>query len=211
MLSVISPWHTDHATSVSSPSPSSGTSSIGSIDSPLSSSITPSLFHSRLKTFLFCKSFPLQPFLFFFRTDSTDSPDCLPRYFRAYPFLLFSCSFDYILVVGSVWYIRVSYRSKRSHLCNVCMQCRLTISHLHQCNGWSQHHGWSGNARVRAGVLAGRSSRRWARCVDHNPVLTTTDWLTLMIVKRYPGQQRGQELHINTRPLHFTVLHCRDM
>ena len=36
----------------------SGTSSIGSIDSPLSSSITPSLFHSRLKTFLFCKSFP---------------------------------------------------------------------------------------------------------------------------------------------------------
>jgi len=28
-----------------------------------------SLFHSRLKTFLFCKSFPLQPFLFFFRTD----------------------------------------------------------------------------------------------------------------------------------------------
>ena len=28
-----------------------------SIDSPLSSSITPSLFHSRLKTFLFCKFF----------------------------------------------------------------------------------------------------------------------------------------------------------
>ena len=26
-------------------------------------------FHSGLKTFLFCKSFPLQPFLFFFRTD----------------------------------------------------------------------------------------------------------------------------------------------
>ena len=41
-----------------SPSSMSGTSSIGSIDSPLSSSITPSLFHSRLKTFLFCKSFP---------------------------------------------------------------------------------------------------------------------------------------------------------
>ena len=30
-----------------------------SIDSPLSSSITPSLFHSRLNIFLFCKSFPL--------------------------------------------------------------------------------------------------------------------------------------------------------
>ena len=28
-----------------------------------------SLFHSRLKTFLFCKSFPLQPFFFFCRTD----------------------------------------------------------------------------------------------------------------------------------------------
>jgi len=36
----------------------SGTYSIGSIDSPLSSSITASLFHSRLKTFLFYKSFP---------------------------------------------------------------------------------------------------------------------------------------------------------
>ena len=32
-------------------------------------SITHSLFHSRLKTFLFCKSFPRQPFFFFFRTD----------------------------------------------------------------------------------------------------------------------------------------------
>ena len=31
--------------------------------------ITHSLFHSRLKTSLFCKSFPLQPFLSFFRTD----------------------------------------------------------------------------------------------------------------------------------------------
>ena len=33
------------------------------------------LFHSRLKTFLFCKSFPLQPFFFFFRTDYMDSSD----------------------------------------------------------------------------------------------------------------------------------------
>ena len=40
-----------------SPSSLSGTSSIGSIDSPLSSSTTSSLLHSRLKTFLFCKSF----------------------------------------------------------------------------------------------------------------------------------------------------------
>ena len=29
----------------------------------------PPTLSSRLKTFLFCKSFPLQPFLFFFRTD----------------------------------------------------------------------------------------------------------------------------------------------
>ena len=55
-----------------------GTSSTSSINSPLSLSITPSLFHSRLKTFLFCKSFPTVAYLFFFRTDSTDSPDCLP-------------------------------------------------------------------------------------------------------------------------------------
>jgi len=41
-----------------SPSSMSGTSFISSIDSPLSSSITPSLFHSRLKTSPFCKSFP---------------------------------------------------------------------------------------------------------------------------------------------------------
>ena len=32
----------------------------------------------RLKTFLFCKSFPPQPFLFFFRTDYMDSPRLLP-------------------------------------------------------------------------------------------------------------------------------------
>ena len=40
------------------PSSSSGTSSISSIYSPLSSFITPSLFHSGLKIFLYCKSFP---------------------------------------------------------------------------------------------------------------------------------------------------------
>jgi len=35
----------------------------------------PLLFHSRLKTCLFCKSLPLQPFLFFYRTDYVDSSD----------------------------------------------------------------------------------------------------------------------------------------
>ena len=44
-----------------SPISLSGISCISSIDSLLSSSITPSLFHSRLKTFLFYKSFPSQP------------------------------------------------------------------------------------------------------------------------------------------------------
>jgi len=60
-----------------SPSPTSGTSPIGSIDSLLSSSITPSLFHSRLKKLPFLLILPTVAFLFFFRTDSTDSPDCL--------------------------------------------------------------------------------------------------------------------------------------
>ena len=65
-------------------------------------SITPSLLHSWLKTFLFCKSFTPQPFLFFFRTDYMDSPDCLLlllsisiSYFLAFLFLHF-------LVVGSM-------------------------------------------------------------------------------------------------------------
>ena len=41
-------------------------------------SITHSLFHSRHKTFFFCKSFPLQPFLSsFLNIHYMDSPDCL--------------------------------------------------------------------------------------------------------------------------------------
>jgi len=49
------------------------------IDSPLSRFITTSLFHSTLKTFLFCKSFP--PYSLPFRLHDwlhADSPDCLP-------------------------------------------------------------------------------------------------------------------------------------
>jgi len=41
--------------------------------SPLSPSITPSHFHSRLKTHLFHKSFPPQFYLSTYRSDSTDS------------------------------------------------------------------------------------------------------------------------------------------
>ena len=70
-----------------SPSPMSGTS-IGSIDSPLSSSVTTSLFHSKLKTSLFGKSF-LPQLLFFFGTHSTHSPDCLPILLSISVFLLF--------------------------------------------------------------------------------------------------------------------------
>jgi len=49
-----------------------------------------SLFHSRLKTFLFCKSFPPQPFLFFSRTDYMDFPRLL--------LLLLSITVCYFLV-----------------------------------------------------------------------------------------------------------------
>jgi len=68
-----------------SPSSFSGTS----IDSPLSSTITPSLFHSRLKTSLFCKSFPPQP-TFSSPGLNPRIPRTVYRYFWAYPFLLFS-------------------------------------------------------------------------------------------------------------------------
>jgi len=61
-------------------------------------SITHSLFHPRLKTFIFCKSFPLQPFYFFFRTD-------VYCYFSAYPFLLFSFSVLHFLVVVSCGHV----------------------------------------------------------------------------------------------------------
>ena len=56
---------------------------------------SPTLFHSRLKTFLFCKSFPLQPFFFFFRTDYmipqtfTVTSQHIRFYFLVFPFLHF--------------------------------------------------------------------------------------------------------------------------
>jgi len=65
-------------------------------------SITHSLFHSRVKTFLFCKSFPLQPFLFLLH----DSLHGLPRLFTVISehicFLLLVFLFLHFLVVGSV-------------------------------------------------------------------------------------------------------------
>ena len=64
-------------------------------------SITHSLFHSRLKTFLFCKFFPMQPFFFFFRTDLacmipqtfTVTSEHIRFYFLVFLFTLFSCCF----------------------------------------------------------------------------------------------------------------------
>jgi len=64
-------------------------------------------FHSRLKTFLFCKSFPLQPFFFFFRTDYLDSPDFYCYFwasvllFSFFLFYTFSCRFRAVDWTGS--------------------------------------------------------------------------------------------------------------
>ena len=77
----------------------SGTSSIGSIDSPLSSSITPHYFIPGL-TPPFLQILPTAAFLFLFKTDSTDSPHSLPillsmsvfTFYFVFP-PLFSCWF----------------------------------------------------------------------------------------------------------------------
>jgi len=65
-------------------------------------SITHSLCHSRLKTFLFCKSFPPQPFFFLL----PDSLHGFPRLFTVISehicFLLLVFLFLHFLVVGSV-------------------------------------------------------------------------------------------------------------
>ena len=55
-------------------------------------SITHSLFHSRLKTFLFCKSFPPQPFLFSSPGFTTWIPQTVTVISEHICFLLFSFS-----------------------------------------------------------------------------------------------------------------------
>ena len=74
------------------------TSSTSSINSPLSSSITPLLFHSRFKTFFFLQIIPTIAFLVFLRTDSTDSPDCLPILpsISVFTFFLFSTFYFFV-------------------------------------------------------------------------------------------------------------------
>jgi len=81
--------HSGTSCSISySPIPSPITSSFS--DSPLFTSITPSLFHSRLKTYLFHKYYP-RSFSSSSRTASTDF--CLYRFFWATRFLIFFCLF----------------------------------------------------------------------------------------------------------------------
>ena len=73
-----------------SPIPSPITSSS---NSPLCTSITPSFFHSRLKTYLFHKSYPLS-FTSSSRTASTDF--CLHRFFWATRFLILLFSLFFV-------------------------------------------------------------------------------------------------------------------
>ena len=81
-----------------SPSSLTGTSSIGPSDSPLSSSITPSLFHSRLKTFFSANPshrtppFLLQDWLHVFPGLFTDTSEHT-RFFTFYLFLFSTVQF----------------------------------------------------------------------------------------------------------------------
>ena len=59
----------------------------------------PSLFRSRLP---FLQIIPTITFLFFFRTDSTDSPDCLPILLSISVFHFLVFSVFHVLVVNSV-------------------------------------------------------------------------------------------------------------
>ena len=84
-LSVRQP-HSDTSPSIAY-SPVSSPITSSSSDSPLCTSITPSLFHPRLKTYLFQKSYPpLRSFTSSSRTASTDF--CLDRFFLATRFLI---------------------------------------------------------------------------------------------------------------------------
>jgi len=84
------------------------TTSSHSVISPLLSSITPSLFHSRLKTYLFHKSFlPLT--LSGLRTDSTDFMTGL-FFVCASPFLFSVFIQLLVLFIGSVRHVKLAIR-----------------------------------------------------------------------------------------------------
>jgi len=61
-----------------------------------SSSITLSLFHSKLNL-PFLQTLPTVAFLFFFRTDSADSPDCLPILLTISVFLFSFCFYFFYI------------------------------------------------------------------------------------------------------------------
>ena len=79
-------------------------------------SSTHSLLHSGLKTFLFCKSFPPQPFLFLLQ----DSLHGFPRLFTVISehicFLLLVFLLLHFLVVGSVREIKPTHIGFRAHV-----------------------------------------------------------------------------------------------
>ena len=92
LLSLRKP-HSGTSSSISySPIPSPITSF--SSDLPLCTSITPFLFHSGLKTYLFHKSPPPRSFTSFSRTASTDF--CLHRFFWATRFLILIFSLFFV-------------------------------------------------------------------------------------------------------------------
>ena len=79
-------------------------------------SITHSLFHSRLKTFLFCKSFPPQPFLFLLQDSLHGFPRLFTVIFEHICFLLLVFLFLHFLVVGSVRLIKLTHVGFRAHV-----------------------------------------------------------------------------------------------
>ena len=123
-------------------------SSIGSIDSPLSSSITPSLFHSKLKTFLFCKSFPPQPSFSSSGLTSRMIRRTVYRYFWSYPFRIV----EYADVVVNWCYLKTQCWFVQYHIGNESVpiqlaQCRfpgLAISNanmlIHFFQIWKQFY-----------------------------------------------------------------------
>ena len=84
----------------------------------------PQSFIPGLKPFL--QILPIVPFLFFFRTDCTDSPDCLP--ISVFYFLVFL--FFHFLVVGSVRYIKLTHVSFWLH---VKVASRIILYRLSVC------------------------------------------------------------------------------
>ena len=77
------------STNLSSASSEHGTTVLANLTAPPTCSVTVAM------TVSVCLAF-----LFFFMTDSTDSPDCLPILFEHIRFLLFSFSVFHFLVVG---------------------------------------------------------------------------------------------------------------